>query len=367
MVNIRRASSCDQQTWDDYVNQHNHHSPYHLFCWQQAVTEAYHHSGYYLIAEKITNNKSKIVGVLPLIVFKKPLSKPSLCALPFCDVGGVLADDSSIAELLISESKIIGKSLQAKFIEIRSTKVSQSQLEKEKTPENKASSENNGKVSMLMSLPEDSELLFASFKSKLRSQIRKAEKNGLHYKIGSDKTMLDDFYQVFSHNMKALGSPVHAKQWFESLLEYYQEKMVISIVYKNEIPIGGGIVLIAANKAAIPWASTKAEFNRLSPNMMLYWSLLKHLSDNGITEFDFGRSSYGEGTFKFKQQWGALPAPLDWHTLQLCTDHSNVNTEKAANNTSSGKLREIIESIWRKLPLKVTILLGPKIRKYISL
>ena len=29
--------------------------------------------------------------------------------------------------------------------------------------------------------------------------------------------------------------------------------------------------------------------------------------------FDFGRSSEGEGTYKFKKQWGAKPTPLVWY------------------------------------------------------
>lgn len=358
MITIRLATDCDQEAWDNYVNQHNAHSPYHLFGWKNATQEAYQHESHYLIAEQTTADKTFIVGILPLIIFLKPLSKPSLCALPFCDVGGALADNEDIAEQLITESKTVAKCLQAKYIEIRTLGVAPENAENKVTDTDKAE-----KVSMLMSLPEDSETLFSSFKSKLRSQIRKAEKNGLHYKVGSEQTMLDDFYQVFSHNMRALGSPVHAKQWFQSLLKYYQEKMVISIVYKDETPIGAGIVLIAGNKAAIPWASTKAEYNRLSPNMMLYWSLLKHLSDNGVEKFDFGRSSFGEGTYKFKQQWGAQPSPLNWQTIKL----ESTAQETENNAVGGGRLRGIVENIWRKLPINLTIFLGPKIRKYISL
>lgn len=366
MITIRRASCCDQQAWDNYVNQHGQHSPYHLFGWQYAVQDAYQHSSYYLIAEQAIDNQVQVVGVLPLIVFQKPLSKPSLCALPFCDIGGTLADNSDITEQLIEESKLVAQSLKATFIEIRASGCNSdiSQVTgKEQAKEKITSSEKSEKVSMLMQLPESSELLFSNFKSKLRSQIRKAKKNGLTYKVGSEKEMLNDFYQVFAHNMKALGSPVHAKQWFESLLNHYQENMIISIVYKGDIPVGGGVVLIAGNKAAIPWASTKAKYNRLSPNMMLYWSLLKHLSDNGIKEFDFGRSSFGEGTFKFKQQWGAQPVPLNWQTIDL----QPVSQGSENKAVGGGNVRNIVENIWRKLPIKLTIFIGPKIRKYISL
>jgi lipid II:glycine glycyltransferase (peptidoglycan interpeptide bridge formation enzyme) len=163
--------------------------------------------------------------------------------------------------------------------------------------------------------------------------------------------------------MRALGSPVHSKQWFTSLLENYQESMIISVVYKEYLPIGAGIVLLSGDKAAIPWASTKAEYNRLSPNMMLYWSLLKHLSDNNINHFDFGRSSYGEGTYKFKQQWGAKPKALIWQTLVMPSGE----LETDASATSNSKLRTLVENTWRKLPLNLTVFLGPKIRKHISL
>ncbi len=369
MITIRRTNNHDQQVWDDYVNQHAERSPYHLYGWQYAVSDAYQHKSYYLIAEQKSEQDNeacnKVVGVLPLVIFQKPLSKPSLCALPFCDVGGVLADNNEIKEQLIAESQSVAGNIQATFIELRSTVTAKDEPTEQSSAE--VNSEKVGKVSMLMPLPESSELLFSGFKSKLRSQIRKAEKNGLHYQLGSEKNMLDDFYQVFSHNMRALGSPVHAKQWFESLLNHYQEKMVISLVYKGELPIGAGIVLITGNKAAIPWASTKAEYNRLSPNMMLYWSLLKHLSDNGVTQFDFGRSSYGEGTFKFKQQWGAQPTPLDWQVIDL-KQYNNKNQNKQDNTpAASSNLRALVENVWRKFPINVTIFLGPKIRKYISL
>jgi len=357
MIKIRQATQADESSWNNYVTQHDNHSPYHLFAWKNAVSEAYHHADHYLIAEEEINQAQEVVGIFPLIVFSKPLSKPNLCALPFCDVGGILANNNEIKSQLLVESKKVASLYQANVIELRSS--TGKALSDENTEQAKRQFE---KVSMLMPLPENSELLFSSFKSKLRSQIRKAEKNGLHYKVGSKKNMLDDFYQVFSHNMRALGSPVHAKQWFECLLKYYQEKMIISIVYKEQIPVGAGIVLIAGNKAAIPWASTKAEYNRLSPNMMLYWSLLKHLSDNSVDKFDFGRSSFGEGTYKFKQQWGAQPTPLNWQVINLTTNQKVEN-----KNSNSGRLRAIIENIWRKLPIKLTVFLGPKIRKYISL
>lgn len=59
---------------------------------------------------------------------------------------------------------------------------------------------------MLLDLPQNSEALWAGFKSKLRSQINRSDKNGLIFTWGNSDT-LKQFYSVFSANMRELGSP----------------------------------------------------------------------------------------------------------------------------------------------------------------
>ena len=129
------------------------------------------------------------------------------------------------------------------------------------------------------------------------------------------------------------------------------------------LSIGAGLVLFTDNTATIPWASTLRRYNRLAPNMLLYWSLLSHATDKGCDYFDFGRSTIGEGTYKFKQQWGARPVALNWRTVPM------TEQQAAADTTLNGKssLRQTAENIWRKLPLPVTVTLGSTVRKYISL
>jgi hypothetical protein len=95
--------------------------------------------------------------------------------------------------------------------------------------------------------------------------------------------------------------------------------------------------------------------------MLLYWTMLEYACQMGYHHFDFGRSTPGEGTFKFKEQWGAKPEPLHWHFISL--------TEKLPN---PGDLRKglpmvLAERAWMRLPVGLTRVIGPNIRKYISL
>lgn len=162
--------------------------------------------------------------------------------------------------------------------------------------------------------------------------------------------------------MRALGSPVHSEKWFREIGKKYGRNCIVSIVYYNKMPVAGGIILISGGKASIPWASTNPEYNRLSPNMMLYWSLLEYCCDHEISEFDFGRSTYGEGTYKFKAQWGAVPRLLNWQAGNTPASTNSFRTHRLRPD-----LRKIAETIWRRLPLKLTVFLGSLIRKYISL
>tara|TARA_R110001583_G_scaffold1542_10_gene12007 strand:- start:23713 stop:24765 length:1053 start_codon:yes stop_codon:yes gene_type:complete len=345
-LTIQAIDSDEAILWDQYIQHHVGHSPYHLFAWLAAIETAYEHKVYYLVAKQ----NSQIVGVLPLVNIRIPFKGNLLCSLPFCDVGGCLADDNEIQVALESKATELKVKLKSKSIEYR-----------ERSGINDNAQFEGKKVSMLLPLPATSDELFSGFKSKLRSQIRKAEKNGLRYELGTNQQFIDEFYAVFSENMLRLGSPVHSKKWIESIREQYKEQCIIAVVKLDGIPVGAGVVLLSNDKACIPWASTRAEYNRLSPNMMLYWALLKFVTDQGCTEFDFGRSTFNEGTFRFKQQWGAKPVLLQWRDDNL---QSNSQLEVVASNSP---IKSLVESIWKKLPLTLANSIGPKLRRYISL
>ncbi|WP_414828104.1 GNAT family N-acetyltransferase [Alteromonas sp. H39] len=348
-IDVRLVDNEDSSTWNDYVNSHPKASPYHLYGWLSAVNTAYGHTISGAIATD--NSTGKVVGIFPAITMSIPFWGRQVCSLPYCDVGYGLADNEQILSTMQSYLIEQIQTSSAKYHEVRGLLPA---------PMDSHSMEHQ-KVRMLLELPEGSEALLASFKSKLRSQIRKAEKNGLTFQLGQSTKLLDDFYSVYAENMRDLGSPAHARKWFRAIVDAYQEDCVISVVYLDDLPIGAGIVLSCNTKACIPWASTLQRHNRLAPNMLLYWSLLAHCADNNKQEFDFGRSTYEEGTYRFKKQWGAQPQLLNWQKL-------NQNKETIPQAfTEPGQSRALVENIWKKLPVSVSVLLGSRLRPFISL
>ncbi|SDB58012.1 FemAB-related protein, PEP-CTERM system-associated [Desulfonatronum thiosulfatophilum] len=332
--------------WDRYVLHHEHGSPYLTTAWKKAVQVGYGHKTSYLAAF----SGSDVVGSLPLVTVKPPLVKNRLVSLPFCDFGGLLADDPAVAENLLNQALKLAADQRAD-LEIRCPAPAGAILS------HGGFIQTTNKCRMLLALPSTADELWSGFKSKLRSQINRAEKNGLTCRLGGSE-LLNDFYQVFTRNMRDLGSPVHGKSWLTAIIQAFGKQAVVGVVYAGNSPAAAGIILCHGRTVSIPWASALREFNRLSPNMLLYWTFLKFAADSGCSSFDFGRSTPGEGTYSFKKQWGAAPAPLAWYRLGTARSQADEQT--------NGSLRRTMESVWKCLPLPAANILGPCLRKYID-
>lgn len=316
-----------------------------------------------------TNTMIPVVGILPLIHLKHILFGNSLISIPFFDIGGLLASDEEAEKALLNEAIKCGKKLNAKNIELRHIEPISWINEPSwlaATAKHKNNSTNplpittkSHKVRMLLDLPESSEILMKSFKSKLRSQIKKSLREGLNSKVGGIE-LLNDFYKVFSANMRDLGSPVHSKRLMLNVLDIFPDKARIVIVYNGDQPLACSLVIGFKDILENPWASALRKYSSLSPNMLLYWTMLEYACNHGYRKFDFGRSSPDEGTYKFKEQWGARPSTLHWHYISL-------KGQTITKDTSEKAKFERAIHYWRKMPVPITKIIGPIIRKHIGL
>ncbi len=346
MINVKLI---DPQQYQEFVLSTEHASPYHNNAWGKAVTRAYgftqHNLGFY--------EGDKLIAVLPVVLMKAPMGKEKLCSLPYCDFGGILCKDSSDFESV--ETALIAY-LQDKQLPIEYRKSNDiAQLDSDQLAQGQ-------KVRMIYGLLDDVDAQMASFKPKLRSQIKKAAKNGVESCVVANPTEKDfaAFYEVFATNMRDLGSPVHSLSWFKEIFNAYDHNAFMVLVKYEDQCVGGGIVIHTDSKAVIPWASTLRSHNKLAPNMLLYWEVLSEVIRRGITSFDFGRSGFNEGTYRFKKQWGAAPSLLHWQQIEGDKFIDEVTGEKS-------KIRDSVEQVWQKMPVGLTSFIGPKIRKYISL
>jgi len=344
MTYVRYYKESDRQAWDAYVYRHPDSYHAHLIGWKDVIEQTYHKKPYYLIAE----DNDIIEGVLPLFHIKSRIFGNQLVSMPYLTYGGIIADSNDIAKDLINKALKIAKELGA-VLELRQV----NPLD-ENSYDSKKTKINTTKVSMRLDLPENSDALFKSFKAKLRSQIRRPQKEGMVFKLGG-REFIDDFYKVFAVNMRALGSPVHSKKLFVELFNRLEDTAKIGVVFFNRIPVASGIITLFNKYVEIPWASTIRKYNRFSPNMLLYWGLFEYVTNGEYKIFDFGRSAIGKATYKFKKQWGSQPITLNWYSNESHKD------------STIGYKKNIFINIWCNLPLFLTNTIGPYVRKSITL
>lgn len=338
---IRPWIADDAERWDAFVARTTAANHCHLSAWKGIIERAFGHRTYYLLSEK---DDGGLDGVLPMVRLQSRLFGDFLVSMPYLNGGGPCADSHATAQELIAAGSRTAADLGAQHLEIRT-----------ETPTDYGLRVKSAKVSMRLDLPASADLLWKRFSTKLRTRVRRAQQEPMTVTIGR-KEELPAFYEVFCENMRDLGTPVYSQSFFDEILRGLPDTTWVCAVRLNDRPVAAGFLIGFRHTLEIPWGASLRRFNRLGPNMLLYWSLLKFACENGFRVFDFGRSSPDSGTFQFKAQWGATPVPLYWH--YWLRDGGPLPDLSPRNPKMQLAIR-----VWQRLPVAVTKIIGPSIVK----
>ena len=83
----------------------------------------------------------------------------------------------------------------------------------------------------------------------------------------------------------------------------------------------------------------------------MYWEIIGHAIEKGISFFDLGRSKNDQGTAVYKKSWGAEEVQLYYYYLN----------KSSHQNEEENKIVQFLIEIWKKLPLKIANFMGPKL------
>lgn len=349
MIEILTASEEDKELWNAFLADRQHALHEHRFEWREIISKTFKHTPHYIFAKQ----SGRVCGVFPLFFVSSALSGKALISVPYINAGGPVGESEEIEQALLKEAISLSEKTGARFLEVRN-----------RTPLNvdKANlKERTHKAAVSLEIQKNSAEVFDSFSSKLRSQIRRPERDGVSAKVFrgteiSERT-LNDFYKVFSENMRDLGTPSYPKALFKEVLKEFGNDLSVILAYKNSAAIAGGATIRNGSRTEILWASSLRRFNALSPNMIMYWHAIKHACESGCNEFDFGRSTPGTGPHKFKLQWGAQEKTLHWYYHMIEGELPDINPRSAKYT--------LLVNTWSKLPLCVTRPLGAYLTRHL--
>jgi FemAB-related protein (PEP-CTERM system-associated) len=332
---LRIEPATDGVAWNRFVERAPDGSTFHRWEWRDVYQESYGHETPYLAAYR----DRELVGVLPLVRVRSRIFGHYLISSPFVSYGGPLGDSSAQRALSAHATSIANG---AKLVELRSRQPIDTDL-----------TQVSRKITVVRDLViGDYEATFKGFDSKLRSQIRRAERDGVVVRFGRDQ--VSAFHRVFAEHMRDLGSPAHGQAFFERIADALADRVWIGVAYLGDVPIAGGLAIENGDEVEISWASALRRYSKIAPNMALYGAFIRRACERQFAVFNFGRCTPHSGTHKFKQQWGSRDEPLAWY------QYSRSGGESAPPNPDQGAFALAVK-VWQKLPIVVTGPLGARL------
>jgi len=322
--------------YDEFVKRMPNTKLCHLFAWAEMVMRTFGHKSFYLVAR----DGNQVHGVLPLIQIKSHIFGNRLVSQAFGNYGGPLANGPDVFEALYTRAVELATEHGCESIEFRNLQ-----------PLNYDLHSQTDKVSMLLPLNPDPYQLWRNFNKHTRKHIRKAEKSGLTV-VDGGLDLLDEFYEVWTIRMHQLGTPCYPRKLFRNIMETFSEQSRVFVVRLRGSPVGVQFAYYFNGMVECRWAATRIEYNPLSPNTLLCWSVIRYYCLTGMSWLDFGRSTIGSGQYKFKKQWGSQPVQLHY---QYWTYPGH---ELSLVKPNEPKYKRKVE-LWKKLPLWATRLAGP--------
>jgi FemAB-related protein (PEP-CTERM system-associated) len=339
-LRITELERVDEAAWDAYVHDSPASTFYHQIGWRNVVEKTYKHKPVYLIAKE----EGEIKGVLPLFMMRSWFFGKKLVSVPFAPYGGVCADNETAERALVEAAKRITKAQGVDYLELRTIS---------ETNTSSLISKSLYVTSILELDPNPAVVLSEKLKRNKRKTIAKSEKRNLTLDW-TNKT--PDFYAMYAHNMRDLGSPVHSNEFFENILCELPDNSKVLTVKRDGNVLYAAFYLFYKDTVINSWSSTLDEYRKFYPTDFGIWNAIKYSCENGYRYYDFGRSQEDSTNLEFKRRWSAEMKPLYYlYYLNKAKDVPNI--------TTSNPKRQKFAGMWCKLPLRLTTTAGPLIRK----
>jgi serine/alanine adding enzyme len=327
--------------WDGFIRSAPGWTHFHRWGWKSVIERVTGHECRYLAAR---DPAGRLVGVLPLVRLQSRVFGRYFISMPFLNYGGPLGSDAAV-QSLVAHAVELAAGDRTDLLELRS-----------RTPLPVDLAVSHRKITVVLDLPAGQPgRLWESLKAKVRSQVRRPQKEGVEVRFGLEQA--GAFYEVFSRHMRDLGTPTQPRRLFETVAQTFPEDVWFGCAYHRGRPIAGGCGFRWDGEFEMTWASALNEYNRMAPNMLVYWAFLERAAEQGVTLFNFGRCTPGSNTHRFKQQWGSRDVPLWWYQRAWGGRAATPSPDMAGYSWGP--------RVWRRLPLPLANLLGPRVVRLI--
>ncbi len=182
MIRVEKFTGRKEE-WDTFAAAQGGYTHFHRLGWRAVIERTFGHECVYLAAR---NAEGELAGVLPLVRVRSVVFGHYLVSMPFLNYGGPLGTDAGICALVDEAIDLAGRD-RVRLLEMRSN-----------IPLRIGLPVSHRKITVFLDLPRTPEVLLQRFGAKLRSQIRRPQKEGVSVVFGRDPGDADAVAQFFS-------------------------------------------------------------------------------------------------------------------------------------------------------------------------
>ena len=179
---------------------------FHLHAWKPLLESLYAHERPYFVAR---SEAGSIVRLLPLVRVRSRVFGHYLVSMPFVNYGGPLGSLEAVIALT-DRAIALADAGKVRLLELLS-----------RTALPIALTASHRKITVVLDLPTDVELLRKHIRSKLRCQIKRPEKKGVVIRFGPDQVA--PFFDVFSQHMRDLGTRAPSDAFLHEIADRFGE------------------------------------------------------------------------------------------------------------------------------------------------
>ncbi|MDN5205416.1 GNAT family N-acetyltransferase [Fulvivirgaceae bacterium BMA10] len=330
--------------WNDKMEKIDDSSFFHSSNWAEVLHKTYGYEPVYLTIW----NKEQIVGLVPFMAIRSFLTGRRAVSLPFSDY-----------TLPLLPEGISWKKLWSKII-------TQAEPYNWKTIELRGGGNDISDVASTffyvhhISLQQDKEALFKNFNRNTRTNIKKAEKEGLRVVVRNDAEAIDKFFKLNCINRKKLGVPPQPRFFFDNIYKYIFEPGLgeVVMIYQDENLVSAGMVFFFNKKVIFKYSALNYTYQSLRSNNLMVWEMIKRYSANGFESFCFGRTDpANEGLRRYKNNFGSVENVLNYYKFDL-TKNEQVKSDP--------EVSELMKSLMQRSPVWLLKWVGSALYKHMA-
>jgi len=282
----------DDPQWGAFVSSCADAGPFHHPAWAQLLAECYALRPFALVT---SNAGGAIEAGIPVL---EPLRgrRSRLLSLPFTDACPPLARSEHARRRLAAELALVGR------LEVRGPLEGAGLVPRVRG------------VTHVLELEHDPESLRSRFRSQMRRNVGRAEREGIVVRRGEARAdLLDTFYALHLRTRRRQGVPVQPRRFFGLLWDRLFERGLgtLLLAYSGPTPVAGAVFLAWNRAVTYKFGASDPAYWGLRPNNLLFWEAIREACGRGDRTFNFGRTELdNRGLREFKSGWGAREEPL---------------------------------------------------------